>query len=63
VWIYSLLAKWEHFRWLQLAGFVVLLFGTALFNEIVRLPFLKYPGKPVAPINDAEDQALLKNAN
>jgi drug/metabolite transporter (DMT)-like permease len=62
VWIFSLIVGWEQFHWLQLAGFVVLLFGTALFNEIFRLPFLRYPPKALA-VNDAEDQSLLKNGN
>jgi len=64
VWLYSLLVGWEHFEWLQLGGFVVLLSGTALFNEILRLPFLRYPPKtPTTVINDSENQPLVKSAN
>jgi len=62
VWLFSLLVGWEHFKWLQLGGFVVLLFGTGLFNEIFRLPFLRYPPKEPVSIND-EKQTLLKNPN
>jgi len=57
VWIFSLMIGWEHFVWLQLVGFVVLLFGTALFNEIFRLPGLYYP-PPNKPANP-ETEALL----
>jgi len=64
VWIYSLIVGWEHFEWLQLAGFVVLLCGTATFNEIVRLPFLRYPVAMAAPVvvNNSENQPLIDNA-
>jgi len=66
VWIYSLIVGWEHFVWLQLVGFVVLLFGTTLFNEIFRLPFITYPTvvvepEPVAVNYSQEDSPLLKD--
>ena len=32
----------EHFKVLQLAGFVFLVFGTLVYNEIVVLPFLGF---------------------
>jgi len=35
-----LLSLKESFLWLQLVGFVILLFGTVVFNEILVLPFL-----------------------
>jgi drug/metabolite transporter (DMT)-like permease len=38
VWLTSLGLGWEHFRWLQVLGFVVLVYGTFLYNEIVRMP-------------------------
>lgn len=31
------------YSWLQLLGFVVLLFGQAVYGEMVKLPFLTYP--------------------
>lgn len=30
----------EHFRTLQLFGFIVLIFGTLVYNEILVIPFL-----------------------
>jgi len=45
VWLVSLLIGWERFEWLQLLGFFVLLAGTAMFNEIYRLPFFFYPSR------------------
>jgi len=60
VWIFSLIIGWEKFKWLQLLGFFVLLIGTSLFNEIIKLPFLTYPPKYPTAINDAgESDALL----
>lgn len=61
VWIFSLIVKWEHFEWLQLLGFVVLLFGTALFNEIFRMPGLYYPSKqpPTVSVNNPEKIHLI----
>lgn len=32
----------EHFKWLQLAGFVFLVFGTLVYNEILVLPILGF---------------------
>ena len=45
VWIFFLLpfideCHREHFLWLQLVGFVCLIFGTAVYNEVLELPFL-----------------------
>jgi len=54
VWIVSLLLKWEDFDWLQLGGFIVLLLGTAVFNEIIKIPFFKYPPK-IAPVEIDRD--------
>ena len=39
IWIVSLALHWETFKWLQILGFVLLIYGTFLFNDIVRLPF------------------------
>lgn len=39
VWLVSFLVGWEDFVWLQLVGFVVLVVGSLLYNEILVLPF------------------------
>lgn len=39
IWMVSLALGWEHFAWLQILGFICLVYGTFLFNEIVRSPF------------------------
>ena len=38
IWIVSLGLGWETFKWLQIAGFALLVYGTFLFNDIVSPP-------------------------
>jgi hypothetical protein len=38
IWIVSLGLGWETFKWLQGVGFALLVYGTFLFNGIVRPP-------------------------
>lgn len=38
IWIISLGLGWESFKWLQVVGFALLVYGTFLFNDIVRPP-------------------------
>jgi hypothetical protein len=38
IWIVSLGLKWETFKWLQVAGFALLVYFTFLFNGIVQPP-------------------------
>ncbi|KAI9205401.1 uncharacterized protein BJ171DRAFT_73101 [Polychytrium aggregatum] len=40
IWIVSLALGWESFKWLQVLGFIVLIYGTFVFNDVVQLPFL-----------------------
>lgn len=42
IWLVSLGLGWETFKWLQVAGFVLLVWGTALFNEIVNPPTIAW---------------------
>lgn len=39
IWIVSLALRWETFKWLQIVGFVLLVYGTFLFNDIIGHPF------------------------
>ena len=41
IWIVSLALHWETFKWLQILGFILLVYGTFLFNDVVGLPFMK----------------------
>ncbi|KEF58477.1 uncharacterized protein A1O9_06403 [Exophiala aquamarina CBS 119918] len=38
IWIVSLGLGWETFKWLQVAGFALLVYGTFMFNDLVRPP-------------------------
>ncbi len=38
IWIVSLALGWETFKWLQILGFALLVYGTFLFNEIAQPP-------------------------
>lgn len=38
IWVVSLGLGWETFKWLQVVGFAGLVYGTFLFNELVRPP-------------------------
>jgi len=39
VWICSLIIRWETFRWLQLVGFIILVCGTFLYTEVIKIPY------------------------
>ena len=38
IWLVSLGLGWETFKWLQVVGFVLMVYGTFLFNDLVRPP-------------------------
>ncbi|KAK2767329.1 hypothetical protein FQN53_006507 [Emmonsiellopsis sp. PD_33] len=38
IWVISLGLGWESFKWLQVVGFAMLVYGTFLFNDIVKPP-------------------------
>ncbi|MPC10048.1 Solute carrier family 35 member F6 [Portunus trituberculatus] len=44
VWIFSLIITWQEFQYLQPVGFVVLILGMMLYNDIIILPFCRSRG-------------------
>ncbi|KAI1327843.1 hypothetical protein F5Y16DRAFT_180907 [Xylariaceae sp. FL0255] len=50
IWIVSLGLGWETFKWLQVVGFVLLVYFTFLFNGIVQPPFAFL--RPSAEVED-----------
>jgi len=44
VWIFSLAAGWQPFQALQPVGFVILLLGMFMYNDIILLPFMRDRG-------------------
>lgn len=46
IWIVSLGLGWETFKWLQILGFALLVYGTFLFNDIVSPPLRRCIRRP-----------------
>ena len=42
IWIVSLGLGWETFKWLQVVGFALLVYGTGVFNEIISPPTVAF---------------------
>ncbi|KAI9104434.1 hypothetical protein DFS34DRAFT_194009 [Phlyctochytrium arcticum] len=53
IWMISLGLGWETFRWLQVLGFVILIYGTFLFNDVVRPPPFTACARPT--VTDADE--------
>ncbi|KAJ5106677.1 hypothetical protein N7456_003352 [Penicillium angulare] len=54
IWLVSLGLGWESFKWLQVAGFGLLVYGTFLFNDLIQPPL-----KACLPREPREHDALL----
>ncbi|CRG85845.1 Solute carrier family 35 member F6 [Talaromyces islandicus] len=59
IWLVSLALGWENFKWLQVAGFALLVYGTFVFNDIVRPPLRALLPKDRAPTAAARHEELL----
>ena len=60
IWIVSLGLGWETFKWLQILGFALLVYGTFLFNGIVRPPTMRLVRRHTRTEDDA---ALLEQTD
>ncbi|XP_037276046.1 transport and golgi organization 9 isoform X1 [Rhipicephalus microplus] len=40
IWLFSLAVRWQGFNWTQIVGFVVLILGMFLYNNVIIRPFL-----------------------
>jgi drug/metabolite transporter (DMT)-like permease len=63
VWIVMLIAfaahagfgeQWCRWSWLELAGFVIMIGGTIIYNKMVRLPGFTYPGLDASALLSGE---------
>ncbi|CAI7588626.1 unnamed protein product [Penicillium manginii] len=54
IWIVSLGLGWESFKWLQVVGFGLLVYGTFLFNDIIQPPL-----KACLPSHRRDGEVLL----
>ncbi|OCH95605.1 hypothetical protein OBBRIDRAFT_788152 [Obba rivulosa] len=64
IWIISLGLGWERLMWpisvLQVLGFSLLVYGTFLFNSLVKAPaFLRPPEEPVVVPDEADERRTL----
>lgn len=53
IWAFSMGVGWEDFCYVQIPGFILLLLGTMIYNELIRIPGLKYTTEVEA--DDAQD--------
>jgi len=44
IWMVSLGVHWQHFHYLQLIGFTLLIIGMCLYNNVIIVPALQYTG-------------------
>ena len=59
IWGFSLAVKWETFCWVEIIGFVVLLAGSMVYNQVIRVPRFSYPdadGKYESLLVEGEDE-------
>jgi len=63
VWIVSLFIGWEKFEYLQLIGFAILLAGTLIFNEIIKIPAMRPPEEKNMQINSPVERKPLLEDN
>ncbi|KAM0792464.1 hypothetical protein ACM66B_005139 [Microbotryomycetes sp. NB124-2] len=63
IWMISLMLGWEQFKWLQVVGFALLVYGTFVFNGITTFPHWTglHVGEDLPPtlVLPAEEEALL----
>ncbi|KAG9652487.1 hypothetical protein KCU64_g8362, partial [Aureobasidium melanogenum] len=48
IWVVSLGLGWETFKWLQVVGFGLLVYGTMLFNDIIQPPTVGFLRRRIA---------------
>jgi hypothetical protein len=51
--------KWEVWSWLELAGFVLLVFASLVFNDVVRSPCAEYPVEITLPPDESTRSTAL----
>ncbi|KAK8377350.1 hypothetical protein O3P69_013763 [Scylla paramamosain] len=44
IWVFTLIVQWETFQYLQPIGFIILMLGMMLYNDVIILPFLRQRG-------------------
>lgn len=57
IWVYGMLVGWEEFYYLQVVGFVLLLAGTFIYNNIIIEPLLRKYGV-LSPVSNFSDMLI-----
>lgn len=52
IWVFSLAFGWETFSFLQVIGFLVLIYGTFLFNDVVPPPYFLVDEREIQLVED-----------
>lgn len=60
IWVYGMLVGWETFFYLQVVGFILLLTGTFVYNNIIVTPILNHFGLIPPKEKDGQLTPLLK---
>jgi len=61
IWAVDLIIGWEQFQYLQIIGFLLLLLGTMLYNQVLPAPILKYVYKYLGdPEKDKEKERQIE---
>jgi hypothetical protein len=50
--------KWQAWSWLELGGFVLLVYSSLVFNRVVRFPKIQYPEEEPALVPESSGQDL-----
>ena len=64
IWVFFLIYRGkghEEFKWLELIGFILLVCGTLVYNEIVQIPFFGFNQNTKAAI--AQRKTKLNNSD
>ena len=59
IWIVSLSLAWQKFNWLQLVGFIILLIGMCLYNDVILRPLYE----KIVPKKQGERTPLLRSSD
>lgn len=60
--------SWAAHSWLQLAGFMICVFGTLLYNDIITLPFMRAEpvdetSRALMPTEEEMDMSVAQDAS
>jgi len=61
IWLFSLAVFWQQFQYLTLVGFIVLIIGMMLYNDILFMPLLVNRGIVRDPEIAADDEREVLN--